>query len=158
MLSCSAITAIQRDPRDQQGDKLFTINELDWFCKNAYNLGLKHIHVWQLRQSVRIFQCCLSIMSQYPPDIPLQASEDLSLRAMFCHFLMATALISLARSEDNIETQLQDYLMMRSHVNGFDTELNSRLETLNKVFKDDLQMKLSTLLAFDFEGSICLKS
>ncbi|KAL7624283.1 sporulation-specific protein 22 [Parahypoxylon ruwenzoriense] len=152
------VTAIQRDPRDDQGNKLFTVEELDWFCKNAYNLGLKNIHGWQLRQSTRIFQCCLSITSQYPQDIPMQAAEDLSLRAMFCHFLLASEYIALARSEDNIEAQLQDYLMMRNHVKDFDTELQARLNTLEDVSKNDLQIKLSALLVFDFEGAICLKS
>ncbi|KAI2632325.1 meiosis protein SPO22/ZIP4 like-domain-containing protein [Hypoxylon sp. NC1633] len=152
------VTAIQRDPRDDQGNKLFAVEELDWFCKNAYNLSLKNIHAWQLRQTIRILQCCLSIISQYPRDISAQVAEDLSLRAMFCHFLMATALISLARSEDNIETQLQDYLMMRGHVKGFDSRLEERLSTLDEAFKNDLESKLSTLLVFDFEGAICLKS
>ncbi|KAI1381649.1 SPO22-domain-containing protein [Hypoxylon crocopeplum] len=152
------ITSIQRDPRDEQGKKLFTVEELNWFCKNAYNLGLKNMHIWQLRQSARIFQCCLSIISHYPQDIPAEAAEDLSLRAMFCHFLMATALLALARSEDNIETQLQDYLTMRNHVKGFDAGLEMRLGALDEVSKNDLQTKLSTLLVFDFEGAICLKS
>ncbi|KAI1449599.1 SPO22-domain-containing protein [Annulohypoxylon stygium] len=153
-----AVTAIQRDPRDNQGHKLFTVEELDWFCKNAYNLGLKNLRIWPPRQSLRIFQYCLSIISQYPQDISTQVSNDLSLRSLFCHFLMATILIALARSEDNIETQFQDYLMMRNHIKSFDIELEGRLSTLDEISKDDLQMKLEVLLVFDFEGAICLKS
>ncbi|KAI1388233.1 SPO22-domain-containing protein [Hypoxylon trugodes] len=141
-----AVTAIQRDPRNGQGEKLFVIEELNWFSKNAYNLGLKNIHEWHPAQSIRIFQCCLSIISQYPQDIPGQAADDLSLRAMFCHFLIATAFIALARPEDSVETQLQHYLTMRNHVKGFDTALEARLENLDEVSKTDLQMKLSTLL------------
>ncbi|KAI2778846.1 SPO22-domain-containing protein [Daldinia loculata] len=148
------VPAIQRDPRNSNGDKIFTVEELDWFGKNAYNLGVKNINIWQPRQSIRIFRCCLSIISQYPQDIPIQAAEDLSLRAMFCHFLMATVHIALARSEDSIETQLQDYLLMRNHVKGFDEELEARLNGLDEVSKNDLRMKLSTLLVFDFEGAI----
>lgn len=71
---------------------------------------------------------------------------------------MATILIALARSEDNIETQFQDYLMMRNHIKSFDIELEGRLSTLDEISKDDLQMKLEVLLVFDFEGAICLKS
>ncbi|KAI1807755.1 SPO22-domain-containing protein [Daldinia bambusicola] len=152
------VPAIQRDPRNGNGDKIFTVEELDWFGKNAYNLAVKMVNTGQPRQSIRIFQCCLSIISQYPNDIPTQAAEDLSLRTMFCHFLMATMQIALARAQDNIEMQLQDYLLMRSHVNAFDKELEVRLNTLDEVSKNDLQMKLSTLLVFDFEGAICLKS
>ncbi|OTA65448.1 SPO22-domain-containing protein [Hypoxylon sp. EC38] len=130
------VTAIQRDPRDKEGNKLFTVQELDWFCKNAYNLGLKNIRIWQPRQNIRILQCCLSTISKYPQGIPAQAADDLSLRAMFCHFLMATTLIALARSEDNVEVQLQDYLMMRNHIKGFDTELEARLDTLDEAMAD----------------------
>ncbi|KAI1106803.1 SPO22-domain-containing protein [Jackrogersella minutella] len=150
----SVVTTIQRDPRDDQGNKLFTVEELNWFCKNAYNLGLKNMHTWQPRQSIRIFQCCNSIISQYPQDIPVETANDLSLRTLFCHFLAATVLIALARSEDNIETQLQDYLMMRNHIKGFDEGLEARLNTLDEVSRDDLQMKLITLLVFDFEGAL----
>ncbi|KAI1210703.1 SPO22-domain-containing protein [Annulohypoxylon truncatum] len=152
------VTAIQRDPRDNQGHKLFTVEELNWFCKNAYNLGLKNISTWSPRQSTRVFQCCLSIIAQYPQDIPIQGANDLSLRSLFCHFLLATMLISLARSEDNIETQLQDYLSMRSHIKSFDAELEARLNILDEMSRDDLRMKLEVLLVFDFEGAICLKS
>ncbi|KAI1780407.1 SPO22-domain-containing protein [Hypoxylon cercidicola] len=151
-------SAIQRDPRDGQGNKLFTVEELNWFSKNSYNLGVKNLRGWDLRQIVRIFQCCLSIISQYPQDIPSQAAGDLSLRGMFCNFLVATACVSLARGEDNIETQLQDYLIMRKHVKAFDAGLESRMDTLDEVSRNDLQVKLSTLLVFDFEGAICLKS
>ncbi|KAK6955428.1 hypothetical protein Daesc_003065 [Daldinia eschscholtzii] len=147
------VPAIQRDPRNSDGDKIFTVEELDWFGKNTYNLAVKNVSIWQPRQSIRIFQCCLSIISQYPSDIPTQAAEDLSLRAMFCHFLMATVHIALARAEDDIEIQLQDYLLMRNHVKDFDKGLEARLDTLDEVSKIDLQMKLSTLLVFDFEGA-----
>ncbi|KAI1139503.1 SPO22-domain-containing protein [Hypoxylon sp. FL0543] len=130
------VAAIGRDPRDKQGKKLFTVQELDWFCKNTYNLGLKNIRIWQPKQSLRIFRCCLSIISQYPKDITAQAADDLSLRAMFCHFLIATVLIALARAEDNIETQFQDYLEMRNHIKGFDTVLEARLDSLDEAMAD----------------------
>ncbi|KAI8961072.1 SPO22-domain-containing protein [Daldinia sp. FL1419] len=148
------IPAIQRGLKDSNGDKIFTVEELDWFGKNAYNLAVKNANIWPPRQSIRVFQCCLLIISQYPEDIPTQAAEDLSLRAMFCHFLMATMHIALARSEDNIEMQLQDYLRMRNHVKGFDEGLEARLDSLDDVSRSDLQSKLSTLLVFDLEGAI----
>lgn len=77
---------------------------------------------------------------------------------MFCNFLVATLSVALARGEDNVETQLQDYLTMRKHIKAFDAELETRMDTLDEVSKKDLLEKLSTLLVFDFEGAICLKS
>ncbi|KAI0601756.1 meiosis protein SPO22/ZIP4 like-domain-containing protein [Biscogniauxia sp. FL1348] len=138
-----AVAAIRRVPLDEEGQEQFTIDELDWFCKNAYNYVL------------RILQCCLSIISLYPKDIPAHMSADLSLRGMFCNFLAATALITLARCEDDIEVQLQNYLTMRHHIKQFDDALEASLEILNENPRHDLQTKLSTLLVFDFEGATC---
>ncbi|KAI0008433.1 meiosis protein SPO22/ZIP4 like-domain-containing protein [Xylariaceae sp. FL0662B] len=151
------VTTMQRDPRNDAGNKLFTVEELDWFCKNAYNLALKNTQTWSLAQIVRLFQCCLAIIAQYPRDLPVDSSKDLSLRGMFCNFIMATARIALARSEDNVETQLQHYLLMRGNIKSFDAELESQLKTLDEISKYDLQDKLSILLVFDFEGASCRK-
>ncbi|KAI0484299.1 meiosis protein SPO22/ZIP4 like-domain-containing protein [Xylariaceae sp. FL0804] len=140
------VVAIQRDLRDADGNKLFTIDELDWFCKNAYNLGLKNMATWEARQVIRMLRCCLAIIPHYPQDFSAEGSEDLSLRGMFCNFLIATMFIALARSEDHIETRLQDYLVMRDHVKLFDAALESASEKMAPEMKDDLRRKLSVLL------------
>ncbi|KAH7021231.1 meiosis protein SPO22/ZIP4 like-domain-containing protein [Microdochium trichocladiopsis] len=149
---------LKDDPRDEQGDKLFTIAELDWFCKNAYNLGLKHTATWDISLVVRLFEVCISVMQYYPPDLPAQPACDILLRNLFCHFMVATALLAIARAEDNIEKQLQHYLIMRKKVKAFDEMLECEKGKLDDVLIDDLELKLSTLLVFDFEGAICLKS
>lgn len=33
------------DLRDEKGCKLFTVSELEWFRKNAYNIGVKKCQV-----------------------------------------------------------------------------------------------------------------
>ncbi|KAI8625467.1 SPO22-domain-containing protein [Xylariaceae sp. FL1651] len=153
-----AVNEIQKERRNIKSDKLFTVDELDWFCKNSYNLGLKNTTVWEARHIICILECCLTIISSYPPDIPAQAAADISLRGMFCDFMVATVLLATARSEDNVEIQLQDYLNMRRHVKHFNVTLESRHDTLDDVSRVDLYSKLSTLLVFEFEGAICLKS
>lgn len=149
---------IHKERRDCKSDKQFTIDELDWFCKNAYNIGLKNVMIWEARHVVIILECCLSIILGYPSDIPAQIVADTSLRGMFCNFMVATVLLALARSEDNIEIRLQDYLSMRRHVQRFHETLESRSDALDESLRKDLQTKLSTLLVFEFEGAICLKS
>ena len=32
------------DPRDEKGNKIFTVPELEWFRKNAYNIGVTKCH------------------------------------------------------------------------------------------------------------------
>lgn len=145
------------DPRGSNGSKIFTVLELNWFSKNAYNLGIKHTSKWTLRSISRLLDACASIIQYYPNDLPSQEMGDICLRAMFCHFLVATTHIALARPEDNIETQLQDYLVARKHIQAFE----ARFERLPQVDDDchtDLAAKLSKLMIFDFEAAIHLKA
>jgi hypothetical protein len=77
---------------------------------------------------------------------------------MFCEFSAAIALVALARGEDLIENQLQDYLTLRKHVSSFDNLLQEKLEKLEGGPKQDLLQKLAVLLGFDFEASCKLKA
>jgi hypothetical protein len=139
-------------------DSTWTIDELEWFSKNSYNLAIKNLSDWNPRSSLRILKSCLDFMSQYPNDLSEQTYEDLSLRKMFCAFSAATALISLARAEDNIEVQMQDYLDVRKHVDSFDTLLQEKLDSMYEDMEQDLRRKLSILAAFDFEAACRLKA
>ncbi|GKT87626.1 transcriptional regulator [Colletotrichum tofieldiae] len=153
----TASKAIERNPNDKDGKRLFTVKELDWFCQNAYNLGLKHSDSWDIEQLVRLYDSCLAIARHYPPDIPAEAASDLAFRTMFCNFVAAAALVSLARVEDNTERQLQRYLVMRRHVKAYDDALGERMGGLDKRLKTDLAAKLATLMVFDFEAAVALK-
>ncbi|KAI1269361.1 SPO22-domain-containing protein [Xylariaceae sp. FL1019] len=153
-----AAMAIEKENRDPNGEKTFTVIELDWFSKNAYNLGLANSTIWEARQVIRILEACLSFLSYYPQDVPGQTSADTSLRSMFCDFIVATVLLALARSEDNIKVQLQDYLNMRKHIQHFTKLLESHEQDLDEASREDLNAKLSTMLVFEFEGAVCLKS
>ncbi len=131
--------------------------ELEWFARNAYNLGLKYVDTWHLRHTVRILTSCLRITDQVPSDISPQILDDLALKVIFSRFVIASALVALARAEDNIEEQLQDYLLLRVHVSAFDAQLVPRLESMDPLSRKDMLKKLATLLSFDFEASTCLK-
>lgn len=86
-------------------------------------------------------------------------AADLSLKSIFCNFLISSALVSLARAEDNVEEQLQRYLCLRRSIAQADGEVQNRLEskTLDEVSSTDLVGKLALLLAFDFEAAVALK-
>ncbi|KAH8205291.1 hypothetical protein TruAng_000538 [Truncatella angustata] len=151
------VTMLKRDPQAPDGTKLFTIPEINWFSKNAYNLGIKHVSNWKLRFVIRILDACISIAQHYPRDMPRHEMGDILLRDMFCHFMIATSYIALARSEDNIETQLQDYLNSRKHVRAFETRLE-HMPSNDEECHHDLRLKLATLFVFDFEACIHLKA
>jgi hypothetical protein len=154
-----ASAALQRSRNHgKMDDETWSIDELDWFSKNAYNIAIKNLSSWNPRRSLRMLTCCIAFIDCYPPDIGQAMSEDLSLRKMFCQFSAATALVTLARGEDNIEIQLQDYLTLRKHVDGFDKLLQTKLEKVDVDQDQDLRRKLSILAAFDFEAVCRLKA
>ncbi|KAM0559355.1 hypothetical protein ACHAPJ_004379 [Fusarium lateritium] len=138
------------DLRDENGGKVFTVSELHWFRKNAYN------GVWHL---VRIFRTCLAFVDCYPSDLSSEDEADLRLMASRCHFVVAAALVSHARTEDKVDEQLQRYLETRQHIAEFDVlfDTHFRNDTKSPVYLD-LMGKMSTLFVFDFESVVCLKS
>ena len=137
---------------------IWTTDELDWFSKNAYNLAIEHLSSWAPRHSLRMLQCCIAFIDQYPVDISEQISEDLSLRKMFCEFCVSTALVGLARGGDHVETALQDYLNLRKHAASFDRLLMNKMEKMEEGPAQDLLQKLSVLIGFDFEAACQLKA
>ncbi|EHK16036.1 uncharacterized protein TRIVIDRAFT_40031, partial [Trichoderma virens Gv29-8] len=108
-----------RDPRDDEGNTVFTVPELNWFRKNAYNMALM---------------------------------------ALRCHFVIAAALVSLARAEDRVEEQLQYYLQVRHHTREFYATLETTVDGIQEEnTAADLNVKLSALFVFDFEAATALK-
>lgn len=154
----TALKVIERKPADEHGNPLFNVTELEWFCRSAYNLGMKHASAstWNLRQIVQILEACISIRNSFPQDLEANASADLSLKALFCHFMVASALVALARAEDGYEQRASDYALMRRHITAFDGELQVLLKTLDERVSEDLVGKLAALVVFDFEGALAL--
>ncbi|KAG5745521.1 hypothetical protein H9Q70_011785 [Fusarium xylarioides] len=125
------------EPKDEQGCKVFT--------------GLWHL--------IRIFRACLAFVDCYPSDLASEDDTDLRLMSVRCHFVIAAALISQARTGDKIDEQLQQYLETRRHISEFDTlfDAHFRNDPKSQIYPD-LLAKLSTLFVFDFESAVCLKS
>ncbi|KAG7285410.1 hypothetical protein NEMBOFW57_010037 [Staphylotrichum longicolle] len=144
-----------QDEESSSRQKLFTVDELEWFSRNAYNLALKNSAAWELRCVVRMLTACVEIIGRFPSDSGSKA--DRSLRKLFSHFVVSSALISLARTHDHIEKQRQDYAAMRKHVVAFDQELPEYLPQLDETSREDMLRKHATLLAFDFEAAIALQ-
>jgi hypothetical protein len=102
-------------------------------------------------------ESCVHIIDKFPSDLAAPIAGDLALKSMFCNFIIASALVALARTQDHIEQQLEDYRVMRKHIAAFDSELQPQLESLDEKSAKDLINKLATLLVFDFEGTAALE-
>ncbi|KAK0706965.1 meiosis protein SPO22/ZIP4 like-domain-containing protein [Lasiosphaeria miniovina] len=148
------VLALQEQKQNPDIRKLFDVDELEWFSRNAYNLALKNTATWELRLVVRMLTSCVGIICQFPPDVGSQV--ELSLKKPFSRFIIASALVSLARTQDNVEKRRHDYVIMREHVMAFDGELPGYLPHLDEQSRDDMIRKHATLLTFDFEAAIFL--
>ncbi|RFU77094.1 tpr [Trichoderma arundinaceum] len=144
--------------QDDEGNRIFTIPELHWFRKNAYNMGVSRCDTWKLSHTIRVFKTCLAFSGCYPNDIPVTEVAEIAVMAMRCHFVIASALVSLARVEDLMEEQLQHYLEARHHIGEFHALLETDIKGIQEeTITADLTAKLSTLFVFDFEAAIMLK-
>lgn len=121
-------------------------------------MGLSYLNIWSPRQTVSLFESCISLSDLLPLDVAVDDARDMSLNRSLCHFVVAAALVAVARAEDDISQVHQDYHTMRQHVEAFDREFQSNRAKLPEVTVEDLSSKLAMLLVFDFEAAICLKS
>ncbi|KAL7933348.1 meiosis protein SPO22/ZIP4 like domain-containing protein [Trichoderma chlorosporum] len=148
----------KQDPKDEEGNRIFTVPELHWFRKNAYNLGVSKCDSWQLSHIIRIFTACLAISHYYPNDLPSSDVTDIGLMTLRCHFVIAAAFVSLARAEDIIEEQLQHFLKVRHYTGEFYATLEAIADGIqNEHLATDLTAKLSILSVFNFEAATVLK-
>lgn len=99
---------------------MFTVDELEWFSRNAYNLALKNTSTWDLRCVIRMLNSCVQIIEYFPGDYSRENMVDLALKMLFSRFIISSALVSLARVQDHVEQQKRDYTDMRHHVAAFD--------------------------------------
>jgi hypothetical protein len=108
---------------------------------------------------VRLFKCCLVFIDCYS-DESVQSrneAESLAIMAMRCHFVVAAALVSVARTTNEVDEQLHRYLEMGQHIAAFDQLLHATVGPQDEKTLRDLNLKFSSLLVFKFEGAVALK-
>jgi hypothetical protein len=105
-----------------------------------------------------MFRSCVVFINCCPRDLPTADSKEIDLMAIRCHFVIAAALTATARTEDRVDEQLQRYIETRQQIALFEVRFHSTTYEWEEEIRTDLTGKLSTLLAFDFESTICLKN
>lgn len=120
-------------------------------------MAMKYSSDWEPYQVLRMINCCLALIMTIPQDFNEDITADLDIRLMSCDFLASLLLVALARAEDEIEIQLDNYLSLRRHTKDFDERLEQRIGYLEEVVTQDLLDKLGVLLAWDLEAAIQLK-
>ncbi|KAK0732676.1 meiosis protein SPO22/ZIP4 like-domain-containing protein [Apiosordaria backusii] len=154
----AVVIALEKQKKENSRRKLFTIDELEWFSRNSYNLALKNTTTWDLRYIVRMLTSCVKIIGYFPSDMGSSHVVEIALKMLFSRFIISSALVSLARAEDNVAKQLEEYTSMREHVLAFDTDLPELLPQLDEHSREDMLRKHATLLTFDFEAAVVLEA
>ncbi|KAK4655881.1 sporulation-specific protein 22 [Podospora pseudocomata] len=154
----AVVVALEKQKKENPRRKLFTVDELEWFSRNSYNLALKNTTTWDLRYIVRMLTSCVHITGHFPPDMGGSQLVEMGLKMLFSQFIISSALVSQARAEDNVTKQLEYYTAMREHVLAFDTDLPELLPRLDEHSRDDMLRKHATLLTFDFEAAVVLEA
>ncbi|KAF4589779.1 TPR-like protein [Ophiocordyceps camponoti-floridani] len=140
----------RHNPRDSEGKKVFTVSELDWFRKNAYNLGVKKCDSWPLTDVMRLFRVCLALVESYPPDIASSHAAECQTMALRSHFICATASTSLARSSSSPSSESGErrkhYGNARAHISAFEA-------LMIKEGGKEAEEKAATLAVLHFEAA-----
>ncbi|GAB7352848.1 hypothetical protein MBLNU459_g3456t2 [Dothideomycetes sp. NU459] len=131
--------------------------EIRWFASYSYNLSLQHCGDMRPELLVRLMTVCITFVSL----LRQENIEDGSLvvRLLFCHFLAASGLVVLGRSEDNVEQALKFYLDVRRQAEAFyklqNRDMNS--ESIGEETRSDVAAKQFEILKYDLEAVLKLE-
>jgi hypothetical protein len=149
MLTISAATHVERGVTDESNQAVFTVPELAWLRKNAYNTGVSGLGVWDAKHIVSTFTSCLSFINAYPDSTQPDQNIELILMAARCHFVISTALTSQSRETKKNEF----YKTSRAHIASYQILFQNLSNNVDEPTQADLASKLGTLAVFDFEAA-----
>ncbi|KAF2258604.1 SPO22-domain-containing protein [Lojkania enalia] len=157
--TCAQAKAIRRRPAIAS-QQLFTPSEFEWFSKNSYNLCLKYCTEMQPSHLVRLLTICIEFITLLKEQNGYDGKASLPLREVFCHFLAACALTTLARAEDNIQKFLQHYLNARKHCQDFRrlTAEDIKLDNFGDSARADLIAKHFQIVKLELEALLKLEN
>ncbi|KAK0947986.1 sporulation-specific protein 22 [Friedmanniomyces endolithicus] len=92
--------------------------ESQWWSKNAYNLALRLCADLHPEHLVRLLEVCVCFLDRCPPEDGPINQHSVPQRRVICHFLAASALIVLGRSEGS-SYSLECYARARGHITTF---------------------------------------
>ncbi|EKG11028.1 Tetratricopeptide-like helical [Macrophomina phaseolina MS6] len=106
-------------------EQTFTVQELEWFSRNSYNISLKYCAATHPSCLIRLLDKCIQFIALLQGASPRaeggDGNGDLVLRLLLCHYLASCAATVLARSTDSIEESLTAYMTASTHVKAFRT-------------------------------------
>ncbi|KAI4744710.1 hypothetical protein E4T50_04904 [Aureobasidium sp. EXF-12298] len=134
------------------------VAELRWFACHCYNTALKYCSDMQPELLTRYMMASVALIDLLRKEG--ENDDGLLTRLLLCRFLAASALIVMARSEDNIERALQLYLDARRQIAAFyqryqEAEQNGWLQP---DASSDIEVKEFEMIQFDLEALMRLEN
>ncbi|KAG9964353.1 SPO22-domain-containing protein, partial [Aureobasidium melanogenum] len=133
------------------------IDELRWFACHCYNTALRHCSDMQPELLTRFTMASVALIDLLRNEG--EKDDGLLPRLLLCRFLATSALIVLARSEDNIERALQLYTDARRQIGAFHQKYHEAIRqgTLQPDAISDIGIKEFEMIQFDLEAVMRLE-
>lgn len=150
---------------DETKGAAFTVNELNWFRRHAYNIGVISCEKWVASTLIALFKSCITLSQCYGDTHPRSIRQELSLMTMRCHFMLSSIRITSARHSQ--EDKSQSYKESRVHFGEYCKILetfavrncgtNDRLSSsLAEHIQKHMLLQTSMLYVFEFEAAVML--
>ncbi|CEJ89909.1 hypothetical protein VHEMI05724 [[Torrubiella] hemipterigena] len=151
--------------RNETKGATFTVNELNWFRRHAYNIGVLSCEKWAASNLIGLFKSCITLSQCYGDTHPLPVPQELSLMTMRCHFMLSSIHINNARNSQ--EDNSQSYQESRVHFGEYCKILetftvrncgtNDKLSSsLAEHIQKHMLLQTSMLYVFEFEAAVML--
>ncbi|EMC95490.1 hypothetical protein BAUCODRAFT_123922 [Baudoinia panamericana UAMH 10762] len=129
-------------------------SEIQWWSKNAFNFALRFCADMHPEHLVRLLAVCTALMAEHPTDDGIMHRDHFVNRKLLCNFLASSALIVLARAnDDGSEYGMQCYLRARGEITDFRSSAETALKQRSSKHGDNdvTTRRLFELLKFDLE-------
>ncbi|KAK4911225.1 sporulation-specific protein 22 [Elasticomyces elasticus] len=145
----------------RQGTDVQWRSEIQWWSKNTYNLSLRlcaDVHPGLL---VRLLNVCVHFLECWPADDGPMHQDDVRHRRLLCHFLAASALVVLGRSDES-DDGLECYANARGHIANYVQQCSEWVlatghRAAAETQRRDVLAREFELLKFDLECIMKLK-
>ncbi|KAF1940662.1 SPO22-domain-containing protein [Clathrospora elynae] len=154
--ACTQAKASRKRP-STPAQELFTVQEFEWFSKNAYNLSLKYCAEMPPSHLVKLLNCCTEFIKLLKEQDQAKAEGDLCLRLVFCEYLAACTYTTLARAEDNNKQCTQYYLDARKHSQEFRRAAAEGIDKLGGSAQADIISKHFQVVKLELEAVLKLQ-
>lgn len=147
---------VEHTKKTTTSNKDFSADELSWFSKNSYNMAVECLDKVHPKLLHRLCLISSALIERLDRDTPPLEKTNLKLRHIFSEYLAMTAMLVLARHEDNIELAHDQYDIVTNHGQKLRELIRQQMEvkSLNENIRTDLIAKHIQTIKFGLEAAL----